>query len=248
MVDMQGMSDVESMTEGERVLFIKKLAAALLAFFFLLSLNHIISLWGEGYGFYGVGLFGYNIWAVGLYVIAVWAVYRLFQRKEKRLHVVSGCLGFLLSLGIVYGSYVHFTNDIFSSAKVTFLQVALVFGFFAVMTALFEELLLLWDRLPGWYERKEKERAETGEEAAGKAGKNGLYFMAVWLFIFLSYIPIFLSCWPGNFVYDTPFQLAEVVSGSYKTHHPCFIPCFLAGHISWGRAWGMFPQAVSYTR
>ena len=101
MVDMQGMSDVESMTEGERVLFIKKLAAALLAFFFLLSLNHIISLWGEGYGFYGVGLFGYNIWAVGLYVIAVWAVYRLFQRKEKRLHVVSGCLGFLLSLGIV---------------------------------------------------------------------------------------------------------------------------------------------------
>ena len=103
-----------------RRLLIKKASAVILAFCFLLSLNQIISLWGEGYGFYGVGLFGYNIWAVGLYVIAVWAVYRLFQRKEKRLHVVSGCLGFLLSLGIVYGSYVHLTNDIFSSAKVTF--------------------------------------------------------------------------------------------------------------------------------
>lgn len=221
-----------------RRLLIKKASAVILAFCFLLSLNQIISLWGEGYGFYGVGLFGYNIWAVGLYVIAVWAVYRLFQRKEKRLHVVSGCLGFLLSLGIVYGSYVHFTNDIFSSAKVTFLQVTLVFGFFAVMTALFEELLLLWDRLPGWYERKEKERAETGEEAAGKAGKNGLYFMAVWLFIFLSYIPIFLSCWPGNFVYDTPFQLAEVVSGSYKTHHPLLHTLFLGWAYKLGQSMG----------
>lgn len=109
----------------------------ILAFCFLLSLNHIISLWGEGYGFYGVGLFGYNIWAVGLYVLAVRVLYRLFGRSEKRLHIVSGCLGFLLSLGIVYGSYVHFTNDIFSSAKVTFLQVALVFGFFAVMHGAF---------------------------------------------------------------------------------------------------------------
>ena len=81
-----------------RGLLIKKASAALLAFFFLLSLNHIISLWGEGYGFYGVGLFGYNIWAVGLYVLAVRVLYRLFSRSEKRLQVVSGCLGFLLSL------------------------------------------------------------------------------------------------------------------------------------------------------
>ena len=51
MAEMQGMSDVESTTRRERVLFIKKAAAALLAFFFLLSLNQIISLWGEGYGF-----------------------------------------------------------------------------------------------------------------------------------------------------------------------------------------------------
>lgn len=204
--------------ENKKFVWFKRIPAAILAYIFLLSLKQIINLWGSGYGFYGVGLLGYNIWAVGLYVFTVWILYRMFNRGEKKLHITAGILGMLLSLVIVYGSYAHFLNDIFQSKQVTLLQIGLVFGFLPVTMPLSEEFLLLFDRLRNWCIKKEEDKPRAIDAFFQKRG--WVYFALVWIIIFASYIPIFLACWPGNFVYDAPFQITEVIYGEYETHHP----------------------------
>lgn len=221
---------------NSRFIWVKRGLAAILAYAFLLSLNHIILLWPGGYAGYGVNLFGFNIWAVILYIFSCRLLYRLFQRNNKRLHFVSLGIGFLLSLAIVYGSYAHHVNDIFSSTQTTLLQFALVFGFLFITMPLSEEILLLLDRLPAWYSRNTESSDSCLERFFAKTKIP--YFFWVWLFIFLSYIPIFLGWWPGNFVYDAPFQMSEVIYGTYQTHHPLLHTLLMGWAYNLGRSCG----------
>ncbi|MBQ8038318.1 MAG: hypothetical protein IJ274_00340, partial [Lachnospiraceae bacterium] len=52
------------------------------------------------------------------------------------------------------------------------------------------------------------------------AKRPGIYFLCVWAIIFVSYIPLFLANWPGNFVFDAKYQMTNVLTESYSTHHP----------------------------
>ena len=40
------------------------------------------------------------------------------------------------------------------------------------------------------------------------------------LLILGCYVPMLLIAYPGSFAYDVPFQLRQVFTGSYSTHHP----------------------------
>ena len=58
------------------------------------------------------------------------------------------------------------------------------------------------------------------------------------LFILACYVPMFLIAWPGSFAYDVPFQLRQVFTGEYSTHHPLLHTLLLGGCVRLGQALG----------
>ena len=130
-----------------------------------------------------------------------------------------------------------FVNDIFQSLQVTLLQFALVLGILTVTMPLSEEFMLLLDKLPAWYKRKTAEEKECFFDRFLSKVKIPYFFFA-WLFIFVAYLPVFLAWWPGNFVYDAAFQLNEVISGSYQTHHPLLHTLLMGWAYNLGKSWG----------
>lgn len=189
-------------------LYIKRIVLFACGICFVLSLSHIISLFRLHADFYGVGEFGYNIWSPLGFIIALWLLNRMFQRTDRRLHCAAAVSGFLMAAAIVYGAYAHFVNDIFQSVKVVCLQFAVMSGIATVTIPASEEILLQFDRLNRYGERK----------CECKISKR--YFFIVWFLIFVAYLPIFMWFWPGNFVYDASYQMEEVIENEYITHHP----------------------------
>ena len=58
------------------------------------------------------------------------------------------------------------------------------------------------------------------------------------LFIFACYVPVFLVAYPGSFAYDVPFQLRQVFTGEYSTHHPLLHTLLMGGCVKLGQAVG----------
>lgn len=56
--------------------------------------------------------------------------------------------------------------------------------------------------------------------------------------IFACYVPMLAVAWPGSFAYDVPFQLRQVFTGAYSTHHPLLHTLLLGGCVALGRALG----------
>ena len=57
-------------------------------------------------------------------------------------------------------------------------------------------------------------------------------------FILACYVPMFCVAFPGSFAYDVPYQLRQVVTGAYSTHHPLLHTLALGGLLQLGRALG----------
>ena len=57
-------------------------------------------------------------------------------------------------------------------------------------------------------------------------------------FMLACYVPMFCVAFPGSFAYDVPYQLRQVVTGAYSTHHPLLHTLVLGGLLQLGRALG----------
>lgn len=60
---------------------------------------------------------------------------------------------------------------------------------------------------------------------------------AFWL-ILACYLPMLVIAWPGAFAYDAPFQLRQVFTGAYSSHHPLLHTLLMGGCVALGRALG----------
>ena len=56
--------------------------------------------------------------------------------------------------------------------------------------------------------------------------------------ILACYLPMLALTWPGAFAYDAPFQLRQVFTGAYSSHHPLLHTLLLGGCVALGRALG----------
>ena len=83
------------------------------------------------------------------------------------------------------------------------------------------------------------EKSRTGIAAERFSAKKAFAVILV------CYVPMFLIVYPGSFAYDVPFQLEQVFTGSYSTHHPlahtllmgmCVRLGYALGHINFGAA------------
>lgn len=78
------------------------------------------------------------------------------------------------------------------------------------------------------------ERGYTRSMRQEKRFRTGWAF----LFILACYVPMFGVAFPGSFAYDVPYQLRQVVTGAYSTHHPLLHTLLLGGLLQLGRALG----------
>ena len=53
--------------------------------------------------------------------------------------------------------------------------------------------------------------------------------------ILLCYVPMFVIAFPGSFAYDVPFQLKQVFTGEYSSHHPLLHTLVLGACIALGK-------------
>ncbi len=56
--------------------------------------------------------------------------------------------------------------------------------------------------------------------------------------LLLCYLPLLAVTFPGSLAYDAPFQLRQVFTGAYSTHHPLLHTLLLGGCVALGRALG----------
>ena len=88
------------------------------------------------------------------------------------------------------------------------------------------------------------ERGYTRSMRQEKRFRTGWAF----LFILACYVPMFGVAFPGSFAYDVPYQLRQVATGAYSTHHPLLHTLLLGGLLQLGRALGnMDIGAAIYT-
>lgn len=79
--------------------------------------------------------------------------------------------------------------------------------------------------------RSERNAAMPQEQSAFSARRA---FFA----ILLCYLPMFAVTFPGSFAYDVPFQLEQVFTGAYSSHHPLLHTLLMGGCVYLGHSFG----------
>ncbi len=77
--------------------------------------------------------------------------------------------------------------------------------------------------------------AENRRKAAASGSFSASKAFAL---ILLCYVPMLLITFPGSFAYDVPFQLEQVFTGSYSTHHPLLHTLLMGMCVRLGHALG----------
>ena len=214
--------------------WVKYILLSLFAYLAVLSLAKVSSLHGSDVVYWGGKYFGYNLLPIILYGLIIWLYNRFLSRGNIRLTVFSYIGGGLLALAIVYGAYAHYVNNIFRSTGETFLQIGMVICISMLTTPLVSEQFELIEKANNWY---------VGREVQEQVKRPTVYFLIVWAIIFASFIPLFLGAWPGNFVFDAKYQMQNVITGDYKTHHPLIHTLLMGKAYEFGvshgnAAWG----------
>ena len=105
--------------------------------------------------------------------------------------------------------------------------------------------VLLWPIASGVLALLLKERPRRQKEQTLQGGFSPLKAFAA---ILCCYVPMFLITFPGSFAYDVPFQLEQVFTGQYSTHHPLLHTLLLGWLVKLGHSVGSINLgAAAYT-
>ncbi len=230
----------------------KKIIVCLWSYLCVFSFGKIIALHGDPNVYWGWKYFGFNIGSVILFGVTVWLLNGFFTNTDKRLKQFALVGGLMLSLAIVYGAYVHYTNNIFGNLAHNLQQVLMVLSILALTMPIAGKLFSWLNVAEAWF----TETKSTVEESSTKKvqiawskitaffrAHHKVYFLVIWLTILLSYMPLFLAWWPGNFIFDAKYQMVNVIDGYHFTHHPLIHTLMMGkayklgqsvGDVSWG--------------
>lgn len=184
----------------------------ILSYLCTLSVGQIVSLNGNPLVFYGGTYYGYNLSSVLIFAITFVLLKKYIQLSNKRLWIFTSLLGLLCSFLIVYGAYAHLANNIFVDAQTSLMQVGMILSLNLFIAPLLAQLFLFVNKAETW----------CTEQTSGKFKRlpDWGFFLLCWLVIFVAYVPLFLSQWPGNFIFDAKYQMANHITNTLSTHHP----------------------------
>lgn len=210
---------------------IKNVVAFILSYLSTEAFAYVVKLGKSDTELFSMLDYGTNILYVFVFALGVFLISRYIMLEDKKIKVISFIFGMIISVLSVWGAYSLFINDIFISKKEIVIQIILIGGLNLVFTPVVAEVFLLMQKFDKWCECKKENKSYSKKN-------NFLYFLIVWIAIFLCYMPVFLANWPGNFVYDASYQLWEVISDSYKTHHPLIHTWLMGTAYKIGVEWG----------
>lgn len=162
----------------------------------------------------GVSTFGFSFISILVWILAGISIYRFIERKDGKLHIISIVAGALISVSTVWGTILLMKNNLFTSAENVLSQVLAILEFSLCTIPFSEEVFVLFGKIENYF-GKNRTETETNTKSVLK-----LNFFAIWGIIFAAYIPLFLAWWPGNFFFDAPYQMINVIDEFYTTHHP----------------------------
>lgn len=226
----------------ERV-WIRRIFVCVCAYLCVFSLGKVIALHGTAGVYWGHLYFGYNITSVAIFGLTAWIFNRFLLRKDRRLKVLSSLGGLLLSAAIVYGAYAHYVNDIFISVGVAFEQLGMILAIAVLGASLMAEVMVWLDGVG----KRFVSAKDTVKEPKNKFLRQIKVFLnkhqwavyvLMWLSIALCHLPVFLANWPGNFVFDAKYQMANVITGDYSTHHPLLHTLMMGKAYEFGQSIG----------
>jgi hypothetical protein len=130
--------------------------------------------------------------------------------KHKRRVSITG--GLLLSFAIVVGAFLHYQNRLARNFPEFLLHLLIILLVSLVTIPLTSLLLVGIEKVSIWYKEKQVNRILKY--------KNKTVLIVSWALIFLCWMPMFLTNWPSNFIFDAKYQIQEVLTNGYHTHHP----------------------------
>ncbi len=134
------------------------------------------------------------------------------EMKQKRKIVIAVIGGSFFSLTYVMGNYLHYKNQLPSSYLETGYFLFLILFLSVVTIPTIALILESFRKMAIWYEIKQREHKLKYTESK--------VVLFSWLMIFLCWLPMFLTNWPSNFIFDAKYQIQEVINFNYHTHHP----------------------------
>ncbi|MBR1861741.1 MAG: hypothetical protein IJ796_07770 [Lachnospiraceae bacterium] len=166
--------------------------------------------------FFGTGIFNFNPVSLVFFAFSVVLLWRFLKKdilKSKGRVILAAVLGTLMGLSTVLGTFIIYgNNDIFDGSSKPAYIIPVALGLAIIFTPLISELTGFFDRI---------ETAEdTDPTKEIKTGKAIGYLFIVWGIILLSFIPLFLYWWPGNFIADASYQVRDWLTDGVSTHHP----------------------------
>ena len=211
--------------------YVKRIFVGILTYLCLLSINYVSESRGLADGF-GKG--------IAPLLLAGFIAYLLlyFDRiQDRRLRRIAGVGGVLLSFSHVFGNYLHWKNDLFTTPAQTVLLLVVVGGVALFTVPLFALLMNGVQKGTEWWHSK----AGQQEQRLVK-----FLFAKYWMGIFACYIPVFLCYWPVNFIYDAKYQLSEVVNNRYRIHHPILHTLLMGNCYKLGASLGSVSLGISF--
>ena len=227
---------------------IKYISITILAFLNACSISFILDIISPKGGYFGTDIYGWNPACIAFFFLDCFALNR-FLRKELLQHkiriIFSSILGILVSSLSVMGMMMyHEPYSIFDN---------LLFFFECFLSALGISLLTIpcVNELFGFFDNVTSRNQEPFiPKNTFLTNKPWLYFALMWTITFISFVPLFLYWWPGNFICDANFQVINYMDylsiGYITTHHPLLHTLLLGGAYNYGFQIGNVNQGLMY--
>lgn len=170
-------------------------------------------------GYYGDNIFAYTPLSLIIFAVTLILLLRFFKSdiwSNKRRIVISCIVGILLSVAALFSVLMLYGNNAIVNAPLSIpLQIITTIGMAFFFIPVTSELIGVTDLFEG------KDSCNDMPSKPLYYEKNNLiYFFFVWLLIFLSFVPLFLYTWPGNFICDAGWQVRDYIEHRISTHHP----------------------------
>ncbi|MDE7177704.1 MAG: hypothetical protein K2O59_07775 [Lachnospiraceae bacterium] len=148
------------------------------------------------------------------------------KQKKNRSVLIAGVFSLLFSTAILFGARLDSVENVDIKDVTLWLQLV---SFTVIFTGL---VLLLWRLMDGMQDRGMLSVRNAVDKITGVIRLNEAQAdIAVFLFLLLCWLPVFLAVYPGFFVYDAQDEYIQVATRTFSTHHPLVHVLLLGGMI-----------------
>jgi len=142
----------------------------------------------------------------------------MHQKKRSCRYIIAVLLAITYGVCLVWGNDIMNDDKIHYADKETWLRILgwSILMFFCINT--------FYYIIPKWVKRRKQRIFNISDRR---------FFLTVWIFILIIWLPVYLACWPGLAIYDGPVQLVNI-----STHHPFLHTLFIRACNSVAKSWG----------